>query len=276
MFSSEEGEHNVKNFLLCSSAHPACSPLLQGFLHEEELYKVALTCHFLRCDLSLSGLSGSLSLELSLWLSVASFLTLQICLVLGFVFDLLSVLLPTVAAFLSLPPQVGMLFNVPPARSFFEGEERFSRHVCCRRCQLEDRQSGTGSVAVTATCATTPLFQSTLKTTHTFLLLLLFGLVLSFSSPLGGGAVPLSFWSVMPSSPPPEGWWCFSLSEDKPDLIQLSNTHCTTSAPRTPPHQRNGTQTCRSRKRATGGCCASTCIVGRSSRYIQIVASHRI
>ena len=46
-------------------------------------------------------------LELSLWHSVASFLTLQICQVrrqyevvsLGFVFDLLSVLLPTVAAF---------------------------------------------------------------------------------------------------------------------------------------------------------------------------------
>ena len=47
-FSSDEegGEHNVEHFLLCSFAHPACSPLLQGFLHEEELCKVALTCHF--------------------------------------------------------------------------------------------------------------------------------------------------------------------------------------------------------------------------------------
>ena len=47
LFSSdEEGEHNVENFLLFSFAHPACSPLSQGFLHEDELCKVALTCHF--------------------------------------------------------------------------------------------------------------------------------------------------------------------------------------------------------------------------------------
>ena len=37
---------NVENLVLCSLAHHACSPLLQGFLHEEELCKVALTCHF--------------------------------------------------------------------------------------------------------------------------------------------------------------------------------------------------------------------------------------
>ena len=37
------------------------------FLHEEELCKVALTCHFsLGCDLSLLGLSGSLSLRVEL------------------------------------------------------------------------------------------------------------------------------------------------------------------------------------------------------------------
>ena len=42
----EEGEHNVENFMLCSFAHHACSLLLQGSLHEEELGKVALTCHF--------------------------------------------------------------------------------------------------------------------------------------------------------------------------------------------------------------------------------------
>ena len=41
--SDEEGEHNVENFMLCSFAHDACSPLMQGFLHEEELCKVALT-----------------------------------------------------------------------------------------------------------------------------------------------------------------------------------------------------------------------------------------
>ena len=40
-----KGEHFVENFLLCSSAHPTCSPLLQGFLHPEELCKVALTWH---------------------------------------------------------------------------------------------------------------------------------------------------------------------------------------------------------------------------------------
>ena len=42
----EEDEHNVENLLLCSFAHPACIPLLQGFLHEEGLFNVALTCHF--------------------------------------------------------------------------------------------------------------------------------------------------------------------------------------------------------------------------------------
>ena len=41
--SDEEGEHNVENIMLCSFAHHACSPLLQGFSHEEER---ALTCHF--------------------------------------------------------------------------------------------------------------------------------------------------------------------------------------------------------------------------------------
>ena len=43
--SDEEGEHNVENIMLCSFAHHACSPLLQGFLHEKELCQVALTCH---------------------------------------------------------------------------------------------------------------------------------------------------------------------------------------------------------------------------------------
>ena len=45
-FSEEEGEHNVENFMLCSFAQRACSSLLQGFLHEEELCMAALTCHF--------------------------------------------------------------------------------------------------------------------------------------------------------------------------------------------------------------------------------------
>ena len=47
LFSSEEeDEHNVENFMLCSCARHACSPLLQGFLHEKALCKVALACHF--------------------------------------------------------------------------------------------------------------------------------------------------------------------------------------------------------------------------------------
>ena len=54
--SDEDGEHNVENIMLCSFAHHACSPLLQGFLHEEEPCMVAVTCHvsldvmFLRQD----------------------------------------------------------------------------------------------------------------------------------------------------------------------------------------------------------------------------------
>ena len=44
--SDEEGQHNMDNIVLCSFAHLACSQFLQGFLHEEELCKVALTCHF--------------------------------------------------------------------------------------------------------------------------------------------------------------------------------------------------------------------------------------
>ena len=39
-----KGEHNVENFMVCSFAHHACSPLLQGFLHEKELSNVVLTC----------------------------------------------------------------------------------------------------------------------------------------------------------------------------------------------------------------------------------------
>ena len=40
------GEQNVENFMLCSLAHFAGSPLLQAFLHEEEMCKVVLTCPF--------------------------------------------------------------------------------------------------------------------------------------------------------------------------------------------------------------------------------------
>ena len=67
--SDEEGEHNVERIVLCWFAHHDCSPPLQGFLHGEELGKVALPCHFfVGRDLPLSGLSRSLFLEFSdLW-----------------------------------------------------------------------------------------------------------------------------------------------------------------------------------------------------------------
>ena len=48
--SDEEGQHNMDNIVLCSFAHHACSPFLQGFLHEEEL------C--VGCDLSLFRLTA--------------------------------------------------------------------------------------------------------------------------------------------------------------------------------------------------------------------------
>ena len=78
--SDEEGERNVDNFVLCSLVHHACSPLLQGFLHEEELCKVALTLHFSLDVVSVRTERWSLSLELNCWQnSDASFLTMQIC-----------------------------------------------------------------------------------------------------------------------------------------------------------------------------------------------------
>ena len=64
LFSSDkEGE------LKCSFAHHACSPLLQGFLHEEELCDVALTCHLALDVISLSRLNTGafLCLKLDLW-----------------------------------------------------------------------------------------------------------------------------------------------------------------------------------------------------------------
>ena len=55
---------------------PACSRLLQGFLPEEELcYGGVAMSRLFRCDLSLWGLGGGLSLQLSLWHSAASFLS---------------------------------------------------------------------------------------------------------------------------------------------------------------------------------------------------------
>ena len=66
--------------MLCSFAHHACSPLLQGFLHEEALCKVPLLCHFaLDMSFPLSGLGGILFLEFCSLHSAASCLTLQMC-----------------------------------------------------------------------------------------------------------------------------------------------------------------------------------------------------
>ena len=78
--TDEEGKHNVENFVLCSFAHHARSPLLQGFLHEEEICNVAPTCHFsLDVILLCQDRGGCESLELSLWHPIESFLTLRIC-----------------------------------------------------------------------------------------------------------------------------------------------------------------------------------------------------
>ena len=44
--SDEEGENHDENIMLCSFAHHGCRPLLQGFVYEEELCKVALTYRF--------------------------------------------------------------------------------------------------------------------------------------------------------------------------------------------------------------------------------------
>ena len=44
--SEKGGEHDVENIMLLSSTRHACSPLLQENVQEEDLCKVALTCHF--------------------------------------------------------------------------------------------------------------------------------------------------------------------------------------------------------------------------------------
>ena len=66
----------MENFGFCSFAHHACSPFMQGFLHEEELCRMVTTCHLLLvgCVTFLSRLSGSLFLEWSLWHSLQVFL----------------------------------------------------------------------------------------------------------------------------------------------------------------------------------------------------------
>ena len=55
----EYEEHDVESFVLCAFVHAACSPLLHGFLKEEESCTVAPSCH-LSLDVlyPLSGVSG--------------------------------------------------------------------------------------------------------------------------------------------------------------------------------------------------------------------------
>ena len=64
-FSDEDDEHSVENFMLCSSVHLACSPILEAFVHEEELCKVALTSSVVGRVVPLSGLSVCVLLEFS-------------------------------------------------------------------------------------------------------------------------------------------------------------------------------------------------------------------
>ena len=142
-------------------------PLLQGFLHEEELCEVALTCHFSFDVFSVRTERQSDSRVTH----VASFsddaeqsgFGLQhevsprfcLCFAVSFVAHCCSVLS-------LLPSRIGCTsketgWNVCQYFSsafFFEGEAFFSGHLCCACCQPEDRQSSTGSVVVTATCAT--------------------------------------------------------------------------------------------------------------------------
>ena len=57
--SEEQGEHKVENFMLCSSAHHVCSPLLQEPSHEVELCSVALTSFFVGLVVPLSEVRGA-------------------------------------------------------------------------------------------------------------------------------------------------------------------------------------------------------------------------
>ena len=61
--------------MLCSSAHFACSSLMEAFLHEEEMCKVALACQFFVGRVApLSGMSGNWFLEFFCLCSIRSLL----------------------------------------------------------------------------------------------------------------------------------------------------------------------------------------------------------
>ena len=56
--SDEEGDHNVENIMLCSFAHHACGPLLQGVLTRRRTVSSGSDMSLrVGCDLSLSGLN---------------------------------------------------------------------------------------------------------------------------------------------------------------------------------------------------------------------------
>ena len=63
--------------------------------------------------------------------------------------------------------QVGIFLQRSSSAFLWKVDSCFSGHPCCGCCQPEDGQSSTGSVVVIATCATTPLSQSTIKQNKT-------------------------------------------------------------------------------------------------------------
>ena len=64
--TDEENGHNMENFAMCSFAHHASSPRLQGLLKEEELCNAALACDFaLDVFVPLSGLTEPWRLQVA-------------------------------------------------------------------------------------------------------------------------------------------------------------------------------------------------------------------
>ena len=64
-FSDEDGVHNVENFVPCSFAHHACSPLLQRCSHEEAVKDGLDVSLLIGRVIPPSRLSGTLCLQFS-------------------------------------------------------------------------------------------------------------------------------------------------------------------------------------------------------------------